>query len=604
MTSLKLLLKNRAALFAAALVLSSLVWVVLGGKPGAALEAAAKLKEAGEKADVEDSITIGLFYASIFCLVMSTLLLATVKWWSCPLSVEPEIVTHRSGRWFWILIGVAVLLGAGLRLHLAKGSLWWDELWNVKYTMLGQFVPDSKNKGELKFKKVKWTHTMWYYKKPTNHPPVAVASRISNKAWQEITGQPPEAFSETALRMPSLLAGLGSIVLAGVLLRRWGFTAAGVVAGFILALHPWQLRYGVEDRGYSFLVFFTFLGCLALSRALTSGRWRDWSLFGLAQFFLMWTLPISVWYAGAFAIAAFIGAFVSKENRQQQFARIIVANVIAGMAFAAVFFPNVLQLLSWGEINDHQYLTWNLIVDALRHLCFGMNADWPRSPDAAGLVGLRDRPASDYWLCVALIIAGLAAGVWHLRKQTVALITFTLVLLSATVFLLVSWQSELHFYSRYLIYLTIPWVSLLAIGLTRLLPKYAAVPLFFVAYLILVAPQLKVLNTRSYQPFRETAEFIKSQPGSSESTVVFYGLGGRVFPAYYPKAHFADSLAELEAFIDKKPLYVIYSYHQFTLSNETNKAGLEKILDPTLFEEVEGIGGIDDMFYMHVLKRL
>jgi hypothetical protein len=605
MTSLKLLLKNRPALFAATLVLLSLVWVIIGEKPGAALEIAARLKETGEKAEIEPSVTIGLFYASIFCLIMSSLLLATVKWWGRPLDPAPAAAyVPNGGRLFWILIALAMLTGAGLRIHLAKGSLWWDELWNIKHTMVGQYVPDLKHEGQVKFKPVNWERTIWNYKKPTNHPPMAIASRLSNGLWQKLSGNKAGAFSETAIRLPSLLAGLGSIALAGLLLRRWGFASAGIVAAFILAVHPWQLRYGVEARGYSFIVFFTFLACLALTRALASGRWRDWSLFGLAQFFLMWTLPISVWYAGAFALAAIICALVSKTSRQQQISRIVVVNVVAGMAFCTVFLPNILQLLSWGEINDHQYLDLSLTIDALRHLCFGMSQGWPQTPDAAGLPGLSDRPAAVYWLCVILIIAAIAAGVWQLRKNKMALILFALIALSATAFLFVTWKTELYFYNRYLIYLTIPWVSLLAIGLTRLLPRCAAVPVFFVAYLFLVGPQLALLNTRSYQPFREIAEFIKGQPDSKEASILFYGLGGRVFPAYYPEALFADNLKQLDEHLDKKSLYVVYGYHQFTGTNEVNKPGLEKILDPTLFQEIKGIGGIDDMFYLRVLKRL
>lgn len=610
MTSLNRLLKNRAALFAVGLVVLSLVWVIAGEKPTAEMLASVSDSQgSSEKAEIESTVTMGLFYASVICLALSFALLLTVRRWGrtlpCPMPCGEKIDRRISPRVFWIVIGLAVLTGAGLRLHLAKGSLWWDELWNIKHTMVGYSRPDAKKAGAMKFREVEWQRTLWNYRKPTNHPPMAVAARLSNDTWRKLSGAEPGSFNEVAIRLPSLLAGLGAIVLTALLLRRWGFGAAGLVAAFLLAVHPWHLRYGVEARGYSFIVFFTALACYALTRALESGRWRDWSLFGLAQFFLMWSLPISVWYAAAFGVAALVGVWCQKENRRELIARVLVVNVVAGMAYCAVFLPNVLQLLSWGKINDHQYLSWGLLWGALQQMCFGMQNAWPDTVDAGGLAGLSERPAALVWLVFLMIAAAVMVGAWRLfERHWNAVLMIAALELAAVGYLLVTWQAEHHFYERYLIYLAVPWGAVLAIGLTRLLPRKAAVPVFFVAYLWVVWPQLKVLNTRSYAPFREAAEFVQAQPDGEKAKVVCYGLGGRVFSGYDADAELADNRERLQKFVDADvPLYVVYGYRDFNSHNPGTDSGFALIDDPALFEEVAAFPGIDSMFYFRVMRR-
>ena len=40
-----------------------------------------------------------------------------------------------------------------------------------------------------------------------------------------------------------------SIIAVAVLVRRWGFSKAGTVAAFLLAIHPWHIRYSIDDMG-------------------------------------------------------------------------------------------------------------------------------------------------------------------------------------------------------------------------------------------------------------------------------------------------------------------------------------------------------------------
>jgi 4-amino-4-deoxy-L-arabinose transferase-like glycosyltransferase len=57
-------------------------------------------------------------------------------------------------------------------------------------------------------------------------------------------------------RVPNLLAGLGTVILAGVIARRWFGRAAGLVALTVTAVSPVMAHFSVLARGYELSLFF------------------------------------------------------------------------------------------------------------------------------------------------------------------------------------------------------------------------------------------------------------------------------------------------------------------------------------------------------------
>ncbi len=57
-------------------------------------------------------------------------------------------------------------------------------------------------------------------------------------------------------RIPNLLAGLGTLILAGVIAKRWFGRAAGVVALVVTSISPVIVHFSVLARGYSLSLFF------------------------------------------------------------------------------------------------------------------------------------------------------------------------------------------------------------------------------------------------------------------------------------------------------------------------------------------------------------
>ena len=50
----------------------------------------------------------------------------------------------------------------------------------------------------------------------------------------------------------------------------------GFLAGLLLAVHPWHVRFSVEMRGYSAMLLALTLGVIFLLLGLRDGRWRWW----------------------------------------------------------------------------------------------------------------------------------------------------------------------------------------------------------------------------------------------------------------------------------------------------------------------------------------
>ena len=168
-------------------------------------------------------------------------------------------------------------------------SLWDDEDSSLHRAVLGQYRRDKG--GELKLREASWETALWNYWKPANHQLQTVLSKVSLECWRAVTRPSGLQFSEPSVRFPCFVVGILSIGSLAVLLKRLHFARAGVIAAFLLAVHPWHVRYAIELRGYIFTLLFGPLMIYSLIQAIDSGRWRWWIGFAASEFAVLYAYP-------------------------------------------------------------------------------------------------------------------------------------------------------------------------------------------------------------------------------------------------------------------------------------------------------------------------
>ena len=97
--------------------------------------------------------------------------------------------------------------------------------------------------------------------------------------------------SGVAVSCPALVFGLLAVAAMAWLLKEFGLPDAGVFSAFLLAIHPWNIRYASEARGYSLVVFLVPVLFVFWRRAMLTGRWKWWGALAATQFSLIYCYP-------------------------------------------------------------------------------------------------------------------------------------------------------------------------------------------------------------------------------------------------------------------------------------------------------------------------
>ena len=459
---------------------------------------------------VDPSMTFGFWYGCLFTGIAAGLLLGTSRWW---LNTKPvsKIELSQQGcgqlgrRRFMFLLGGIVILSAIPRLPRMNDSLWGDEDWAYRDLIGGVYTPKEprdlkgvlseirEHDGSLNFERHSWKVTAFNDKGTNNQYAYTLTARRLHDWWKDLTDAPPEAFNESVLRLPSLLAGLGSIAMGALLLRRLGFSNAGLVFAVLMAIHPWHLRYSSEARGYTMLIFFLLAGIYFLLAALEDGRWRWWCAFALFEFLALYTWKAAIHPVAALNLAIFGILLASRRREINQFARWLVVNIGVLMLFVPLFAPAIPQirrkLAVSTQAKGKMELPW--FKDVLAQLVGG--ADWIAwggwallvAAVAVGLLGyglgwMRRSPG---WLLLVAPIAGAVIAFIHFSLSNDQLL-------------------------KWYVFYTLPFLAMLvAVGLARL--GWWKYPLI-VAYAAAISYVFIERVTAPIQQSREAAEVTRN----------------------------------------------------------------------------------------------
>lgn len=364
-------------------------------------------------------------------LVLAGLLLVASPWLGGrkPQGLELQEMPQKpdgtgSGKWkVWACVG---LMGVAAWHHAPRlfHGMWGDEEFNASRFILPQ-VERAKD-GTLEIKERSWKTTLWSMRKPTNHLGYSALARLSHDTFFKPSNGPQDPFfSEALLRAPVYVAGLLMIPACIWALGVWGIS--GWWSVLLLMLHPWYLRFGVDGRGYGFMMLAVVLAIGAIGRALQTGQWRWWLLLSFLGFEMAWSN-----FLGLYPLAALHGAILaglcfgglSGEAKWFLAKRWLVCGVVSGMfmvGYLAPCLPQLIEYLAKHEIQGD----WDMafVKDVLSGWWFGQPwKTWPQpeNPLRYGMdLALQGAPwmrTLGVGLWLGLLVAG-SVMVWRKRSQ-------------------------------------------------------------------------------------------------------------------------------------------------------------------------------------------
>jgi len=215
----------------------------------------------------------------------------------------------------WTLIGL-LMLAAALRLvNLSGRPLWYDEAFAALYA--------SRSLSEILYGTLAQVqgaaadvHPVLYY--------------FSLHAWMQLFGASP-----LAVRMPSVLLGLGTVVAAWGLARELFDERVARWAAAFTAASPFLIAYSQEARMYALLGFCGAAFLWAFARAARTGSLRAW-----IAFVILGTLALYSHNLGVLTFAA-LGVFVVARAIARPVGHWVLARktALAGLIMAALWSP-------------------------------------------------------------------------------------------------------------------------------------------------------------------------------------------------------------------------------------------------------------------------
>ena len=327
-------------------------WAGLAVKPWAT-----KAFEAGtvRQVHVREYTAAGLWIGLVISGSIALLLLLTQRWWAGREAVPVRMLTDKRDRmpacWFWLGVLGILTFAAWQRWPAMSLGFWGDEGWMFCDFVHGKWQPAVKGGGlqeAIRFNAVGWDQAFFGDQNGNNHWLSTLLQRAALKTWQVMGGHPVWSFEEWVVRLVPLGAGLASLAALAGWLRWLGRPVTALVATAFMALHPWHVRFSVEARGYSLMLLFFVLALWAVMKALRDGRRRDWIVFGLMQFLMMYS-----WKGGVYGLAfanlvvgarLIFGPVPDKSLRRVAVGRWLAAGLLGAMLFVPLAMPSQLQM--------------------------------------------------------------------------------------------------------------------------------------------------------------------------------------------------------------------------------------------------------------------
>ncbi len=521
---------------------------------------------ANERLSIHENILYGTWVAKLSIAILCAILLGFSWWWArdVPSGHIAKLNPKRFGWGLWVPLLLAVVLAGAWRVPRLDHSLWNDEELAVrKYIVGGHSV--NLETGELKFNELPWERTLFYSLNGQNHTVQSIASRIGYEIWKKYTNAGPGEFSEVAIRIGSLLAGLATVALIGFWLAQEGHPRAGVTAAFVLALNPWHIRYSVEARGYSFLLMFLVIMFICVRPALQTKKWRYWIGYGAGQALAILSFAASVFIVLPLNLVIG-GILISKRDSFSGWRWIFVS--VCGAALVDFFMlPTVIGFMGWLDSLNETVMPYDMAYfrEFWGHLMLGV--PWRAAvPEFEAGIGVRNVFAENWlkeviiiYLLPLLVLAGTVFAV--LRSTSARLFCGTMGVTILTVMLYCKF-SDTPFHGWYAIYVLLWFVVALGFvgGAARVLQvrksshailSWLPVIVVVLGYAWITVTPRRMVAAHDRHPMRQTIEMVRGEAPaighSGNIQTVAFGAGAKQFRSYDPRIQAPSSIDEFKS---------------------------------------------------------
>ncbi len=577
----------------------------------------------GKKLKIAQFVTIYGWAAAAINFVLTLILAATAPLWINPKPTAPRTTRVVAPRWFWPLIWIAMAIGAWSGYPRLEQGLWHDEGYPVRRIILGEYR--STPEGALKLKELKWLDTFFFYTKP-NHVPHNVIGKVFNDTWRFFAKPEGLQFNETAIRLPTYLAGIAAIGAMALLLGRMGFFVGGVTAAFLAVLHPWMLRYGTEARAYAFVLLLVPLLLYFVLRILNHGTWKWWGAYAVGQFLLLYFYPTTVFMLVVLNLCVPLLLWWQWRGTKQFFSqtgRWVAANIFAAMAYLQFMLPCIPQFLNYmDETYTRGDVGFRWTQNSLAHMLSGTSWNYSLifdSPYLELMPWAVEHPGL-FVLSVFLAIAALLFGIVALAKRSKVYGLLTLpMLLPAVLCYMEARARDGHMFEWYIIFVLPGLIMLVAVGLA--IPVDAArgrftklaalswVLIVLVSYGVWTSPKRQVLRAAGMQPNRESVLLTRptlNPHDPRQEEIITATFFGRPDP-YDPHIKFIVGIKGLEDVVREadstgKSLFINLGYLPTVEGEHTHKYKFLK--KSGYFEDLGLMVGNEPIQSRHVFRYL
>ncbi len=404
-----------------------------------------------------------------------------------------------------VAVAAVLLVGAGVRFWgLGAKSLWFDETYSV-------FIA---RQALVDIPRMLQTYD--------THPPLHY---ILLNLWMGLFGS-----GEVSIRIPSVLASVGAILLTFFLGRRLAGDRVGLLAAALLAVSPFQVTSAQEARMYPFLTLFGLGASYALWLALEEGRRRHWTAYVLLMVLALYTHHFAFLLLGAQAL--YVLAAHRTRAAVRGWLRALAAVAVAYLPLVPMFLAQFATGRGWP--NFRPVFGLRALTDMMGMFSFGGGLFGMGTYFRVGALPLEYRPS--ILLPFALLALAGAAGLegWRRRGHILSYWLVPVVIVSV-----ISLQWNM-FYQRYFSFVLPPFLILLAAGVFYLADRMqgAGKVVTTVSLLLVLAsfnlPALANLYREpSMYDWRAAAEHVTAKAEPKDFIMFIPGFARIPFQYYY-----------------------------------------------------------------------